>query len=211
MRKILNDFRFTPAVISLLVMNLIPLVGVIWFRWDAGIVVFLYWIENIIIGLLNIPKIIACKGGIVTPNQDLKGSQLTIATGPAHRKRKAVGSLIFLSVFFSIHYGLFCLGHYVFLKQTYRSLPGVENLVSTLISPMLFFSILGLFLSHVISMGVNFFGKKEYLERSPNAQMFLPYSRIVLLHVVIVFSGFLAIAMGQGLATLIMLVQNLEV
>jgi len=142
--------------------------------------------ENIIIGLLNIPKILACKG--------------------VKNKRETAGSLIFISVFFSIHYGMFCLGHYIFLKQTYKDLPGVENFLSSLLSPMLAFSILGLFLSHLISMGVNFYGKKEYLDRRPNTQMFMPYSRIVLLHVVIVFSGLFAIALGQGLATLLLLV-----
>ena len=36
--------------------------------------------------------------------------------------------------------------------------------------------------------------------------MFMPYSRIVILHVVIIFGGALTVAMGQGLAMLVLLV-----
>lgn len=187
MKKLLSEFRFTPAVIALIVMNLIPLIGVFYFGWDAGTIVFLYWLENVIIGLLNIPKIISCQGG------------------PGSR-RSSTGGLAYLSVFFAFHYGMFCFGHYFFLQSTYRSLPNFEEILPALLSPVLFWSLLGLALSHVVSMLVNFYGRGEYKSRSPNAQMFIPYSRIVLLHIVIIFSGFVAVAAGQGTATLLLLV-----
>ena len=190
MRKLLTAFRFTPATISLLVMNLIPLVGVFWFGWDAAMIVFLYWLENVIIGLLNIPKILSCR----TPSGGRSG------------RRESLGSLMFLSGFFAFHYGMFCYGHYMFLSFTYETLPAWAGITSALFSPLLFWSLLGLALSHFISMLVNFYGKGEYKTRSPNKQMFMPYSRIVILHVVIIFSGALAVAMGQGLAMLVLLV-----
>ena len=55
-------------------------------------------------------------------------------------------------------------------------------------------------------MFVNFYGKGEYKTRTPNKQMFMPYTRILILHVVIVFSSLLAVALGEGLATLVMLI-----
>jgi len=187
MKKLVSEFRFTPAIIALVVMNLIPLIGVFQFGWDAGTIVFLYWLENVIIGLLNIPKIISCQGGT-------KG------------RRETIGGLIYLSVFFAFHYGMFCVGHYLFLQSTYQSLPNFGEILPALLSPVLFWSLLGLTLSHMVSMLVNFYGKGEFKSRSPNAQMFIPYSRIVLLHMVIIFSGFVTIAAGQGVATLILLV-----
>lgn len=187
MKKLVSEFRFTPAVIALIVMNLIPLIGVFYFGWDAGTIVFLYWLENVIIGLLNIPKIISCRGG-------------------PGRRHESIGGLAYLSVFFAFHYGLFCFGHYVFLQSTYRDLPKFGEILPALLSPVLFWSLLGLTLSHVVSMSVNFYGRGEFKFRSANAQMFIPYSRIVLLHIVIIFSGFVAIASGQGTATLILLV-----
>lgn len=186
MNKLISEFRFTPAIIALVAMNLIPLIGVFQFGWDAATIVFLYWLENVVIGLLNIPKIMACTGGDFP--------------------RRSLGGLLYLSVFYSFHYGLFCFGHYVFLQSTYESLPDFSNILPALFSPVLFWSLLGLTLSHVVSMIVNFFGRGEYKTRSSKAQMFVPYSRIVLLHIVIIFSGFLAVMMGQGLATLFLLV-----
>lgn len=182
MKKLLADFQFTPATFSLIVLNLVPLVGVFWFGWDAATIVFLYWLENIVIGLLNIPKIMACQDG------------------PGKRNK------IFLPAFFAVHYGGFCLGHYLFLKAAYKSLPNFETFIPALLNPVLFWSLLGLTLSHIISMFVNFYGKGEYKTRTANKQMFIPYTRIALLHVVIILSGFVALAAGQGTAILLLLV-----
>jgi len=190
MRNLIGSFRFTPAVISLVLMNLIPLAGVFWFGWDAATIVFLYWLENVVIGILNVVKILTTQSGSkANPKQ-----------------RESLFGLIFLSGFFTFHYGLFCYGHYIFLSSTYETLPIWGEIVPALFSPVLFWSLLGLALSHIISMLVNFYGKGEYKTRTANAQMFMPYSRIVLLHVVIIFSGALTVAMGQGLATLVLLV-----
>lgn len=190
MTNFFAKIQFTSASMALIGMNLIPLVGVFWFGWDVSIIIFLYWLENVIIGLLNIPKILSCRG-------ERKG---------AGRRRDSFGSLIFLSVFFSIHYGMFCFGHYMFLSETYEALPDWGGIFSALFSPLLFWSLLGLTLSHIVSMFVNFYGKGEYKKRTPNAQMFMPYSRIMILHVVIVFGGGLALAMGQGLSMLVLLI-----
>lgn len=205
MKKLFTEFKFTPATIALIVMNIIPLVGVFWFGWDAGTIVFLYWLENVIIGLLNIPKIFACRTiPQIKPHRSIEGADRFAVPEPY--KRAPTGGLIFLSVFFAFHYGMFCFGHYFFLKSTYKTLPGLGEFLPALLSPVLFWSLLGLALSHVISMLVNFYGKGEYKTRTPNKQMFIPYSRIVLLHIVIILSGFVALATGQGVATLFLLV-----
>lgn len=197
MRKIVSEFRFTPATIALILMNLIPLIGVFKFGWDAGTIVFLYWMENVIIGLLNIPKILACRS-------------VQYRSGDAahrHSSRQAsLGGVLYLSVFFAFHYGMFCFGHYFFLRSTYQNLPDFGEILPALLSPVLFWSLLGLTLSHIISLVVNFYGKGEFKTRSPNKQMFIPYSRIVLLHIVIILSGSVAVAAGQGTATLLLLV-----
>jgi len=189
MKTFFSEFRFTPAVFVLIGMNFIPLIGVFWFSWDVATIVFLYWIENVVIGIINIPKMLTAQKG-------------THSQGGTTSFRPA----IFLCGIFAFHYGLFCFGHYSFLQITYKTLPAFENMFAALLSPVLFWSILGLTLSHIISMVLNFWGKKEYLNLSPKAQMFAPYPRIVLLHIVIILSGLLAIAMGQGLATLVALV-----
>lgn len=211
MKSVFQSFRLTPAVIALIAMNLIPLIGVFGFGWDAGTIVFLYWLENVVIGLLNIPKILACRAPHpdTPPPTDAIAGRFTVPDLPKPKRGprdRPEGGAIFLCVFFSFHYGMFCFGHYMFLKSTYRTLPDLSEMLSVLTGPILFWSLLGLTLSHIVSLVVNFYGKKEYVGRSPNAQMFMPYSRIVLLHVVIILSGFVALATGQGLATILLLV-----
>jgi hypothetical protein len=206
MKNLFQSFRFTPAVIALIAMNLLPLIGVFGFGWDAGTIVFLYWLENVVIGLLNIPKILSCRAPHPdTPPAAPIAGRFSVPDLPTS-KRQPIGAAIFLCVFFSFHYGMFCFGHYMFLKTTYRQLPAFSEMLSALTGTVLFWSLLGLTFSHIISMVVNFYGKNEYVGRSPNAQMFMPYSRIVLLHVVIILSGFVALATGQGTATILLLV-----
>ena len=55
-------------------------------------------------------------------------------------------------------------------------------------------------------MIVNFYGKGEYRSRSANTQMFMPYTRIMILHIVIIFGGFLAQAFDNTLGPLIILI-----
>ena len=45
----------------LTVANLVPLFGVVFLGWDAAAIVLLYWVENLIVGLLNILRMILVK------------------------------------------------------------------------------------------------------------------------------------------------------
>jgi hypothetical protein len=53
--------------IVLVVMNLIPLVGVVFFGWSGFNIVFLYWSENVIIGFFNVLKMLTA-GAIGDPH-----------------------------------------------------------------------------------------------------------------------------------------------
>ena len=46
---------------ALTVANLLPLIGVVFLGWDAAAIVLLYWIENLIIGLFNVLRMILVK------------------------------------------------------------------------------------------------------------------------------------------------------
>lgn len=175
--KIFRNISWTPALIVLVVTNLVPVVGVIWLGWDAGAILVLYWLETVIIGLLNIPKIWACEGHI--------------------------GTKIFLTPFFAVHFGGFCLGHAAFLGAMFGA---EDDLKSLLMGGPLLWTGLTFFISHFVSMMVNFFGKKEYVGRQANAQMFFPYGRVVIMHVTIIIGGGLVMALGQPLAALIFLI-----
>lgn len=207
MLKLFKSFQYMPASFALITMNLIPLFGVMALDWDVGTIILLYWLENVVIGLLNIVKIISCRGDLPRARATVANNRLIPTDQNSDdRPRRFLGGLIFLAVFFSFHYGMFCMGHYMFIESAFEDLPRLADIPSALFSGFLFWSLLGLTLSHIVSMIVNFYGKGEYLTCSPNSQMFMPYTRIVVLHMVIIFSGTLAVMFEEGLAMLILLV-----
>ena len=125
-----------PSGVMLIGANLIPLAGVLGWDWSVFHVVVVYWLENVIIGVINILKMIICSPD---PEQiDLKGKlKQRIAEKPGeldedelreafeftHKLDANKGKLgalhhaskLFFIPFFTFHYGLFCLVHGVFV------------------------------------------------------------------------------------------------
>lgn len=175
--------RFDLSIWILILSNLIPIFGAIVWGWDAGMLLVLYWLESVIIGVLNIPKIVMCQGGGAV--------------------RGFIGGKIYLAIFFTVHYGAFCFGHAVFLKDMLNTANPFE--LFTQGGPLIW-TAGSFFVSHLISMFINFYGKQEYLERDPGTQMFMPYSRVMIMHFVVIIGGALIMAFGQPLFALILLV-----
>lgn len=170
-----------PSVIFLIVINLIPLVGVFAFAWDVGFLMLIYWMETVVIGLFNIPKLLTSRGG----------------RGEDPWWLIWLGNL-FITAFFCVHYGMFNFGHVMFLKTMF-DLPAI--------GPDVLIVVGGLSLSHAFSLIVNWFGKREYKDVAVNEQMFKPYGRVVIMHVAILLGGFFLIGGDQGaLGPLILLI-----
>ena len=58
-RKLFSRYRSSALV--LIVVNMVPLVGVLFWRWDAFEIVALYWAENVVIGAINVLKMVTCR------------------------------------------------------------------------------------------------------------------------------------------------------
>lgn len=164
----------------LVVSNLIPLFGVLWWGWDAYVIVFVYWLENGIIGLVNVLKI--------------------------RREEKArPGSGRYLSNFFVLHYGIFWMLHGIFVLL----LPGFpgSGLSFPRISALgLVFVLAGLTASHVGNYVFIFLRDGEYQRTDPMRQMFQPYPRLFTLQVVIILGALLAGFLGQPVILVVLLV-----
>lgn len=185
------------AAAVLVAVNLVPLFGVLFWGWDVAIILISYWLENGIIGLINIPKIVLAAQG---------NSAMATATAG----------------FFAVHYGGFWLGHgfFVFIIVGMAtngplgffgsgfpfgglgggSLPSVDR------APQILLIALLLFLSHGISFLFNYVGRKEYLNTTPMKQMFQPYGRLIILHVTIILGAFLVVGLGQPVFLVALLV-----
>ena len=87
--------RLTSAI--LLLTNLVPLAGVLWWGWDAFVLLCLYWLETAVIGFWTI----------------LRVAILSQANGsPGGR---SIAAALALGGFFTVHAGLFMAVHMAFL------------------------------------------------------------------------------------------------
>jgi len=173
----------------LVVANLLPLIGVLFWDWDVFFILLLFWFENVIIGLFGIARIV------------VSGSSENTFEG------------LFLPVFFLVHYGGFMFGHFMVLLYLYSS--GVEH-GGGLVEPADYYlivlgnftwlALLALFISHGWSFAENFMGNREHERISPLQAMGLPYRRMMITHVALIAGGFFLIESGQPLGGLILLI-----
>jgi len=174
----------SPTAIALIVANLVPLVGVLFFDWSLFTIMFFFWLESAVIGFFNILKLV------------IVANILSIIMVP----------------FFVVHYGAFMSGHLVFIFALFSPeemsfsgfFPPPDLLISHIMNVWPAF--LGACLSHGISFFYNFIGKKEFRRSTPEKQMMAPYGRIILMHLTIIFGGWLILALGAPVLALILLI-----
>ena len=190
MEKKRFNFKITPSIIFLSIANLFPIYGVLFLGWEVFIILFLFWMENLIIGFFNILRML-----VVSPENPIKWL-----------------AKLFLIPFFTFHYGMFTMIHGLFViflfggENIKSGLPDVNLIMHIITKYHLTFAALALFLSHGFSFLYNYIGKFEYQKVSLQQLMGKPYARIVVLHLVIIFGGFLLMALKSPLAGLLLLV-----
>lgn len=169
------------STLVLVLANLIPLAGVVLANWDIGDIMLLFWAESAIIGLFNLLKM------------------------------WVVGrwSVLFLGPFFIAHFGGFMVGHLLFIYALFLSPPeGVDATAAQVVADFrqLWPALLGLLVSHAVSFRLNFLGRREYLSTDIRQQMSAPYRRIIVMHLTIIFGGFLSMAFSTPLLAMVLLV-----
>lgn len=212
--------EFGPSTISLVIANAIPLLGVIFLGWSTFAVVAIYWAENVVIGILNVFK-------IVFANPDL--SQVKMPFVPKTGEQRELmqqliqdgdqstklihGMKFFLVPFFIFHYGLFCTVHGVFVMVLLggngpfdNAGPDPSQMFRLFTEEHLWWGVGALAVSHTISFFVNYIGKDEYRKCLPIFLMFQPYVRIVVLHIAILIGAFAVIALGSPMLVVILLI-----
>lgn len=207
---------------SLLLANLVPLAGVLYFGWSVSSVIILYWFENVVIGVVNIAR-------MATFSPD--GESIALGLGADGEQAAAVGQALsqlngsaahaikfFLIPFFAFHYFFFCAGHGIFVFSLFPdedgyfpgeigvSLFGSLSRAIEIFSTPLAYAAAALAASHVISFFLNFVGGAEYRSLDVRKMMFMPYSRIVALHLTIIFGGFAAMALDEPIWVLLILI-----
>jgi hypothetical protein len=189
-----SGIRLPLSTVLLLGANAVPLLGVLFLGWDLFSIMVLYWAENGIIGLINIPRVLLASGEITSPANPV-GASFDTSTAPS---TMSTADKLLMIPFFVFHYGLFWVVHGVFVFALFGPARGPTVTVAL--------GVLVLFASHAVSFLVNYVGRREYLETSPSQQMSQPYSRVIVLHVTILGGGFLTMLLGAPVAALAILV-----
>jgi len=203
MNKILNPVAWgralrRPLVLTGLAVDLFPIYGVIAFGWNAVPLVMLYWMENIIAGMMTLPRI--------------------FLAGASFGFRGVIAGL-FLCGFFFIHYGLFCAVHGSFLIAfigfseggLQQVLPDVMDVTAMFAFGLRAGAHIDWFIFSIIAFQLLVFVfvfvlRREWTNTTPAAEMIAPYGRIVVLHFGI-FAGAAALfILGQPMIGVLALI-----
>ncbi len=202
--------RDSVSVAFLIVSNFLPLLGVFAFGWRVFDIVLLYWLENVIIGVFNVIKIVTCmpqqeQASAGTTDKQRASANAVTMQGGVHAIK------LFLVPFFTFHYGLFCTVHGVFIiallgdDQLGQEFP-LWVALDMLKHPGFAIAAIGLIASHGVSLIKNYYMRGEYKKTHPIILLFSPYARIVILHIAILLSAFLTLAIGSPIWMLLLLV-----
>jgi len=80
------------SAIALVIANAIPLIGVLFFGWSLLTILVLFWIENGIVGLWNIPRILLAQGSVLQLLPDMP--EEAASTRPATREPPPTSALV---------------------------------------------------------------------------------------------------------------------
>ena len=181
-----------PVFITFLVLlNAIPVYGIFHWGWKSFDLIFLYWLENLIIGAIMILRM------LIRPY--------------SHAVELALPA--FLVPFFTFHYGMFCFVHGTFVISLFgQGLPPelADMDVPEIIWPVietrhLFWPLMGLLAYQLLDWF------RDISERGLGSDgikqlTVAPYRRIIVLHITIIASGFAMSALNEPLIGLLLLI-----
>jgi len=172
-----------PSTRSLILSNLITIFLAVFQNWNILTVLWVYWFQSMIIGFFNFIRIISLKQ-FSTEGMTVNGSPV----------EPTYGTKIFYALFFAFHYSFF---HFVY-AMVFKSLSEtLIDLNSVLLASGIFF------LNHMFSYFYN--KEKDSPKENLGRIMMFPYTRIIPMHLTLIFGSFL----GRGMLILFLLLKTL--
>ena len=195
----------SPVAMAFLVgANLVPLVGVLFLGWSLTTLVALYWLENGVVGVFAVGRILTAAGVSAAP-PPAPGS--LVPPNPMAGVGLDWLSRLVIVPFFVIHYGIFWFVHGVFV---WLALPTLFEASGAPVGPPeLSVVLLGgaaLMVSHGASFALNWLAGGEYRTSTPAAEMGAPYARVIVLHMTILFGAFAVAILGAPIWALVVMV-----
>jgi len=199
-----------PSSLVLILANLIPVIGVLLYDWSVLSILLLYWAESVVVGVLNVARMIASE------NVDVLRGVVAVVDRPVPEEllenlpRIGGAALkIFLIPFFVVHYGMFCFGHLTAVVGIFGG-GGISLRAGTALAelwqPSFWIAVVAVFASHLYSFFANFIGEGEYKRANLMLLMHRPYGRIIAMHIAIVLGAGLVMWLGSPLPMLLILI-----
>ncbi len=162
----------TTTSMLLIAANLLPLWAVLNGAAGVGDVFIVYWFENVVVWFTSTIKILTARGGTV-------GDARPVGNVP-------------IAGFFALHFGIFTVVHGFFSFIIAALTGGFTG------GPRTWLLLLAAILvSHLVSLGLNWFGQGEREVVSARRAMMLPYPRMVVLHLAVIGGFFLLLGVGH--------------
>ncbi|KUK75985.1 MAG: hypothetical protein XD93_1165 [candidate division WS6 bacterium 34_10] len=168
--------RYSGVLYSILLIgiNLIPIYGVFYLDWNVYDIIFLYWIENIVIGIFNV-VMMACAQREARYSIERPALKYSSYNFYGVKEKD-------LTKFFIGLYTVFLIVHGVFLITVFGKLPSIiikkdfNGLITYLVS---------LLSVYLFSLIFDYFGKKQNTVTSKASLMWKPFLRVLVIHMVI--------------------------
>jgi hypothetical protein len=168
-----NYLLFDRSTQFLLVSNLLVIVLAVVQNWNLATLLIVYWFQSVIIGFFSFFRILALK--------NFSTKNFYINKRPAEPTQ---GTKRFTAFFFALHYGMFHFGYLIFI---------ISTLIMSKTNINGFYILFG-----VLVFGVNHFSSHrhnklidEQKKQNIGSLMFMPYLRIVPMHVIAASGAFL--------------------
>jgi Family of unknown function (DUF6498) len=181
-------------VIQIFAVNLWPAVSVAWFGGSVFTLVLLYWVENLILGAINVAKMLieGCAGGWI-----------------------GLIAAAFMAGFFCVHYGFFCYVHGILIWGLFGSSLAHSKLnalglwaatwQNISVHKVLLWNVILLGAFHLYGFLRYWVGGRCWRNTELQAQMGEPYPRIIIVHFTILIGGFFVMALGQPIWAVVIL------
>jgi len=181
-RVLPGDFVLSTPILSLIFANIVTIIMAILGNWDLATVMFIYWMQSIIIGFFTLMGILLVTVPPPAPGQERPeqhpGEPRTIYIG-----NPWVAKLLLVGIF-ALPYGIFHLVYYTFIVGS-----GIFGPVH-FSDPGIWLSC-GLFFANHLYSFLAYHHRQFQVGADIVGQIFMPFQRIIPMHMTIIFGGIL--------------------